>query len=558
MKIAMLSRSHSLFLGLALASMMQGGNSVAAAAPVVISDGLSPAFQAVASHLELGGCSYEYSEAGGMEVLAEFMDEVIKAMPAAERKDLPPDFSLVKFFKMLGMDSVTATGSSSRQRADGSFHSRSFAYVPQGRKGLMTLSGGPAAKWLLHETAPKDTDIALEFSINLKDFAHKTLPQFMGFMAAPERAKFDKQMNTPDPATGLSGKQIMEKLDARMGVFLRLDPTKKFQPAPDAPVFPGVDGVIVLDHLGWMMEALKPQLMQAFSQPHAPATVSMEGGMFFIRFNAPAGPPPMDYQPVLRFDPKADRILIASRPALFDSVANGRDKITDGADFARTWRDLPAEGNACIYASTRFMQTLGKMMEEAALSSAAKTSTTSTQEAFIIQKLFAVIKPLLSRGQAMAFANLPDGMMTSSNTSIVLGSSSMQTISTVAILASLAVPAFVKVQEKGNETKEMSRMKQVVICLKLYAADHDGNYPAQLSELTKDGITDDARLLDFVNPATHEHQAWIYNNNLTDSSDGRALLLAAPVSSKNGKRLAAFNDGSVRSITEAEFQQMTK
>ncbi len=556
MKPSALLHSCSVSLALALASIVQVGNPVTAASQTVITEGLSPAFNAVASHLELGGCSYQYSEAGGWKLMAGFMDEIIKAMPASERKDMPPDFNFTRIIDMLGVDSVVATGSSSRRRADGTYHSRSFAYMPQGRKGLMTLSGGPAAKWLLHETAPKDTDLALEFSINLKDFARDTLPQFLRFMPAKERAVFAEQMGKPDPATGLSPQQIMEKLDARFGIFIRLDPAQKFQPAPDAPVLPGLDGVIVMDHLGWLMEALKPQLMQAFAQPRSPATVSTEGGIFFIRFNTPAGPPPMDFQPVLRFDPKADRIMIATRPALLDSVMTVGSKIADGADFARTWRDLPAEGNSCIYASTRFMQTLGNTMETAMLSSVQKNPT-STNDTLIMQKMLNAFKPFLSHGQAIAFANQPDGMMTISNTSIALGSSSMETISTVAILAGLALPTFAKVQDKANDTKVMNQFKQLVVSLKIYSADQ-GKYPAQLSDLIKEGILDNPSLLEFSDPNSKEHLAPLYNNQLSDSSSGEEIVLAAPTPNKSGKRIAAFNDGSVRIITEDEFQKLWK
>ena len=163
-------------------------------------------------------------------------------------------------------------------------------------------------------------------------------------------------MSQPIPPLGISGKQMMEKLDARIGIFLRLDPTQKFQPTPDAPVMPGADGVIAIDRLGWLVEALKPQFMPMLSLPGGPVKVTDEGGVLTVRFTSPVGPPPMDFQPVVRFDSKADRILIATRPAIFDSVVAGREKITQGADFTQAWRDLPNEGNACIYASSRLLR----------------------------------------------------------------------------------------------------------------------------------------------------------------------------------------------------------
>jgi len=46
----------------------------------LISEGASPAFRAVASYLELGGRSYEYSETGSMPALAAFLDEILQAL----------------------------------------------------------------------------------------------------------------------------------------------------------------------------------------------------------------------------------------------------------------------------------------------------------------------------------------------------------------------------------------------------------------------------------------------------------------------------------------------
>ena len=198
------------------------GNSVA-----LIGEGASPSFRAVASRLELGGRSFEYSETGGAPALAAFLDEIVKAIPAADRKDIPAGFTFAKLFRLLGLDSVAATGSSSRVRADGAFHSRSFAYMPQGRKGLLTLSGGPAAKLMIHDVAPKDTDLALEFPLYLKDFAREVMPEILAMIPPAERAQVEQQMSQPIPPLGISGRQMIEKLDARVGIFLRLDPTQK-------------------------------------------------------------------------------------------------------------------------------------------------------------------------------------------------------------------------------------------------------------------------------------------------------------------------------------------
>jgi|688.fasta_scaffold63095_6 hypothetical protein len=408
------------------------GNSVA-----LVGEGASASFRTVTSHLDLGARSFEYSEAGGVKMLVGLLDEIFKALPERDRKDFPPGFTFEKLFQLLGLDSIAATGASSRARGDGSFHSRSFAHTPQGRKGLLTLSGGPAAKLMLLDLAPKDTDLALEFPINLKDIARDTLPGILAMIPPKERATFEQEMAKPLAPLTLSGKQMLEKLDARIGIYLRLDPSQKFQPSPNAPEFPGADGVIVIERLGWLVEALKPQFMPMLSQPEAPVTFTDEGGVLTVRMKAPAGPAPMDFQPVVRFDSKADRIIIASRVAIFDSIVAGKEKITQGADFTQAWRDLPTEGNASMYISARLLQTVGNLVAKAT-----EKEGGSGADKAIIAKLLGFVKPHLSRGHALVVANQPDGIYAAVNSSIPVGSSAVAAVSTAAVLSRLAVPAF--------------------------------------------------------------------------------------------------------------------
>ncbi len=50
-------------------------------------------------------------------------------------------------------------------------------------------------------------------------------------------------------------------------------------------------------------------------------------------------------------------------------------------------------------------------------------------------------------------------------------------ITIIAILASLAVPTFAKIQERGNQTKGINNCKQIITTLKLYSGDNAGSYP---------------------------------------------------------------------------------
>jgi prepilin-type N-terminal cleavage/methylation domain-containing protein len=50
-------------------------------------------------------------------------------------------------------------------------------------------------------------------------------------------------------------------------------------------------------------------------------------------------------------------------------------------------------------------------------------------------------------------------------------------IAIIAILASIALPVFSSVQERGKQTKDLSNGKQIALGLKQFATDHDGVFP---------------------------------------------------------------------------------
>src|ERR1700732_5438588 len=50
-------------------------------------------------------------------------------------------------------------------------------------------------------------------------------------------------------------------------------------------------------------------------------------------------------------------------------------------------------------------------------------------------------------------------------------------ITIIAILASVALPAFIGVQERAQQTKDLSNIKQIGLCLKQFAVDNNGSFP---------------------------------------------------------------------------------
>lgn len=509
----------------------------------LIQEGGSKHFMGVASHLELGGASFNYADQGDLIIaIAGLLDEAMKNVPADQRKDLPQGLSFVNLFKDLGLDNVKAAGSSSRKTADGQYVSRSFAYMPEGRKGLTHLAGGPAEPLLLLQTAPAGTDLSLELPLHLKKLTQESLPKILALMPADKRAEAEAELDKPQPPLGLTARQMLEKLDARLALHLQVHPDQQL-PLPGAEFpLPGADVMLVAERLGWLLEPVKQQFLPMLGNAGAPVEVKDENGILTVTLRQPAGPPPMDFQPVLRYDSKADRLLVASRPSFMKAALEGKGLISEDADFQKAWKDLPKEGNASFYFSPRFLKTAADMARQSA---SVSNEGGLNKEAMV--KVLDFIAPYLKHGQAICLANLPDGSLGVSHLAIPLtDTSSLAAISTVSILASLAVPTFNVIGQKAKEQKISAQGRELHLALMAYAGEHNGTFPPTLDDAP--GGTD----LQFKEGGTTQ---WLYNANLTSDAAGSSVLLATGPLPGN-KRCIVRLDGSTEVVSEIKFETL--
>lgn len=556
------NRALLLLLPLALAQCNRAPapsavESIAPARPSValIEEGLSPHFLTVASRLEVGGSAFSYLETGATaDLLTSFIDQLFEVMPPEERAKLPPNFSAKKIMALFGFDAVKAAGNSSRALPGGRHHAKAFAYTPEGRSGLLALSGGPAEPLLTRHYAVQDTDLALEFPLRLKDWFAEAWTTLMEIAPEDQRAGIESGASEKIPGVNLSVREIAEQLDLRLALLASLRPEQQV-PLPNAPApLPGIDAALVIDRLGPLRQAIQDQLA---ALPPGLFESSEQDGVLSVRMSQPAMPPPMDFQPALQFHLADDRLILATRPAYLEALLAETGKLTAKPEFTATWTGLPAEGNACFYLSSRFMTTLMDSIKKAAQAQPASASGDSFPKA-----LTGVIDTLgkdLAAPQAFAYANEKDGILAASNSSFggaQLGS--LSGITTLSILASLAVPTFNSIQHKANQTKSISQARQIGLALKTYAADHAGRYPADLNMLVDEGIIEDVGILLYQDSASGESQPWLYNGALTDTSPQDAILLAAPAPDKqpSGRqtRVVVFNDLTTQALPEDDFQ----
>jgi prepilin-type N-terminal cleavage/methylation domain-containing protein len=96
-------------------------------------------------------------------------------------------------------------------------------------------------------------------------------------------------------------------------------------------------------------------------------------------------------------------------------------------------------------------------------------------------------------------------------------------IAVIAILASFALPAFLGVQERAKQTKDLSNGKQIVLSLRQFALDNNGAFPQNAPALTYGAGTP----LTSASPS-NDALWWLFPTYLTDE-----FIFAVPGSAWN-------------------------
>lgn len=525
----------------------------------VVAEGASPHFMKVMSHLEVGAAGLTYQEQGSIWMtLAAIMDEATAKIPAKARGGLPEGLSVTEFLKIAGMDRLKAMGTSLRKRPDGMNHILSFAAMPEGRVGLLTLSGGEPEPLLLHTYAPRDADLVIEFPLHTKDAAKPLLDYMKKTMPEAERELLAARLSAPIPPLGISIEALLDRLAARMALIVRLDQNQELPVGMPGVTLPGVDAALIIERAGWLLKPLKEQFLPALTQGGLPVTVKDESGVLTISFQSPLGPPPTDFQPTLLYSEASDRLIVATRPSMLAALLNSADKLVKTPEFEAAWQGLPVIGNSAAYLSPRLQKTALDFIPKAMAS-----SNTPAADVEMIMPLLRWAETYLTQPQCLTHSNLTDGSLTAANTSLAIGDpSALGSITTISILSSLAVPTFNVIQDMAHQTEMCGFGRQTVKALHIYAnGKGKGGYPKKLDALLAEKIVTESFSLSAKNPTTKEYLPWLYDSTLYTSSAPDAIVLATPFTyrGKNGgKRVIVQNDLSALVITEEEFQKRRK
>ncbi|WP_395717469.1 DUF4190 domain-containing protein [Prosthecobacter sp.] len=136
-------------------------------------------------------------------------------------------------------------------------------------------------------------------------------------------------------------------------------------------------------------------------------------------------------------------------------------------------------------------------------------------------------------------------------TGLVTGYIMIAAIPIIAILASLAVPAFNSIQKQALQIKSVNNAKQLVLGMKEYASDHEGSLPPTLEALYEEKILDYRGLLEehSTQGGSTGEQAWEYRGaGMKDTADGKTIVLISRKADRRGERIVGRLDGSAEVV----------
>lgn len=404
-------------------------------------------FQAVNSHLELGGTLYGFADVDGDALYAADGLQALVTSAAASQPMLAPlekqDFKAL--FSDLGLNDVKAVGFSSVRETGGNYRNRTFVYMPDGRHGLFAAFGGQPGPFVGAKLAPSDTDLYSEFEFNL-GAVYDTLKAVIGKVSGPDAATaFEKQVKEAGLNSGYSAFDIIEGLNGRATVIVRLDPHQTFiLPGPQATNVPAFSAMVRIEGVGAALEAALTKSGE-FNDSHT--------GTFHV-FQAKKASPIKGLEPVLAVDGKTFYAATTSG-FLFECVQRTEGLNTNAA-FAAALSNLGPEGNGVTWVSPDFF---ARIQELGAINPQASPQMRKAM-AILASELPAATQPLVS-----VRSNLPDGILVRSNWNRSLKPDlAMFTVYnpvTVGLMAAMAIPAFQKVRQNSQEKAVLNNLRML-------------------------------------------------------------------------------------------------
>jgi hypothetical protein len=401
----------------------------------------SASFEAARQRLEIGGPVFAFMD---------FEDEVLRlgrdlTAIVAELVGDDPELAIYRqdfgrILDELGIAGVKAVGLSSTVRRDGGYHNRAFLHVPGQRRGFLAALGGPAKPFATARLAPADTDLFLEFELDVPALVQAITTVAERFLPGAGTGMLSDAIAAGSGVEAAEGVDILASLRGRITLALRLGETG----APDAArLEEWALGLAQKGNLLLRVEGVGQRLVPLLQKVSEVTQSSVDGRTVFRA--SEIVPILGENQPAIVID--GNDLLLGSSLAFVQQSLARTDGLAQAPGFQRTLGALGlAEGNALSYLTPRIFEVLRVVM-----GAAMESSSSGENEAMgpmlqaLLGRLTDVKEPLAS-----ITANVPEGIVLHANsTSSMRGAMLSLGVYNPDLLGPIAlavVPSLVKAQ----------------------------------------------------------------------------------------------------------------
>ncbi|MGJ8673570.1 hypothetical protein [Rubritalea sp.] len=368
--------------------------------------------------------------------ISDYTDLIGKALDTSAKDELPEDLNKEELYKILGLESIKSYSQSSSP--DGTEWINKIQLDNGGNhEGIFKLLSSSKHKGLsAADIAPAGADLAGQISFNLAS-VEPMIKSIAKLSGEEDLAEIENGMKEEVPQLGMTGSDLLKKLDLRLNFVLDLDEAQKI-PTPfgelDKPNL-----TIRIDGLSWIWEKVGPMVIGGSGLPFSKTD---EGETSTYALPEEMAAQFMGYSPVLKVDKAGDFIWLSSTSDFLNKCSSGENTLAQSDAFKATMKGLPSDGQIFGYASKSFYnffdQAIGSMEQQGMLDGADEVTKNQLNTA---RKHMTKV----THGAAQ--------LLTTDSTGILWSERGVQTIEQQILEAMKALEEQEKAEEKAAEEK---------------------------------------------------------------------------------------------------------
>lgn len=518
--------------------------------PAAATGNASPSFHGeltnVVSNLETNGSHFSVTHIDDdFKQFAKTADGIL-AIVRKNSNEVPPNLSVVKLLNDLGLGKIDAMGQSSRSTQN-AWHNRQFIQTNGDRSGLLSIMGDEGSEWRAAGMAPADADMVVEFELNFRQITETIKVVSSSFGAEAEKG-FAEVMREKIADGAMTVGDLLGKTNLRTTLIVSMDRSQRWNVSEEVEL-PTMNVALRIERGMW--------LWKQFGEPiEADAEVSERDGLKIIKAPEEMNTPMGKLRPVIVIDQAKDLIWVSLTEEYLAKCQSPEKKLAGSDDFKQATAGFPDKGNGLFYVSGNFCNEIIQQVKNVR-----KNLPVDPKEAAGFDEALGLLgvtadNAAFNRGYACCVANTKTGILCVGNSPFPdKGYGMMNGVIPIAAMSGFTAPLVIRQRQKADQVMAMNNMRQMFLALMEYDADH-GKYPTQLIELVEKNILaeDNFNLINHCK-LNGDSQPFVYIPGHSSSENPETIIMYSPTTA-DGKRIYLRNDGSVKSTSVLEFQEL--